>query len=174
VDAGLVNVLTSTTPQGNEALSLVGGLFAEGGDTGGTVTAIVGYTVQTLSGAAAIEDLALDVGPLSSVGTGPNSASVTEYACAGVNVTCTAQNASLILSAAPNGTAQAIFPPVTSLSVAKEITIDAAALNVVTLGSVTNEVSQTDTPEPETASLLGFGCGGVVLFAWRRRLVSKS
>lgn len=171
LDAGLINVLTSTIPQGNEVLTLTSGLTAAGGVTGGTLTGILGYTVQTLSGAAALEDLTLGVGPLTSVGTGPNSATVTEYACAGINVTCTAQNANFVLNAVPNGTDHAVFPPVTSLSVAKKITIDAAALNVVTLGSLTNEVSQVPGQVPEPSSLLlgGLGLLGGLLFGKRRR-----
>lgn len=163
LDASLINVLTSTTPQGNEVLTFIGGLTAVGGLTGGTLQSIIGYTVQTVTGAALIEDLMLSVGPLSQVGTGPNSASVTEYACTGLNVACNGSNANFTLAATPNGAPQhIIFPPVTSLSVAKQLNITAAALNLVTLSSVTNEVSQVQpgtVPEPGTYVLLLSGLG---------------
>lgn len=163
LDADLINVLTSTTPQGNEVLTFIGGLTAVGGLTGGTLESIIGYTVQTVSGAALIEDLSLSVGPLTEVGTGPNSATVTEFACIGVNIACNGSNADFTLTATPNGAPQQIvFPPVTSLSVAKRLNITAAAANLVTLNSVTNEVSQVQPaaiPEPGTYALLFSGLG---------------
>ena len=163
LDATAINVLTSTTPEGNEVLTFTGGLTAVGGANGGTLTGIIDYTVSTLSGAALIEDLTLSMGPLSSLGNGPNSATATEYACLAVNVTCDKNNADFTLSTVPDGTSHLVFPPVSSLSVAKQITINATALNLVTVGSLTNQVSQI--PEPGTWLTL---VSGLALAAARR------
>ncbi len=168
IDASAINVLLSTSPQGNEVLNFFTGLTAVGGANGGQLISTIGYDVSTVTGAALIEDLTLNVGSLQNVGTGPNSASVTEYACVGLNITCTAQNARFLLNAVPNGTDHLTFTPTSSLSVAKQLTLNAAALNTVTLNSMTNEVSQlklpaSGVPEPATASLLGGGLLGLAL-----------
>src|SRR6476469_9987820 len=43
LDASVINVLTSITPQGEEVLTFVGGLAAVGGIPGGTLTGIINY-----------------------------------------------------------------------------------------------------------------------------------
>jgi len=155
VDASLIDVLTSTTPQGNEVLTFAGGISA----TAGTLTAIIGYTVSTLSNAALIEDLTLTVGPVSALDLGHGSSlTVNEYACIGVNIACTANNADFILNAPPGGTHHSVFaPPVSNLSVAKRVDITASALSVVELSSLTNDLSQalpSQVPEPATGAML--------------------
>jgi hypothetical protein len=164
-DASAINVLTSTTPQGNESLVFTGLLSAVGGQAGGTLQSIIRYSVQTLSGAALIEDLTLAVGPVSELNPGASSVSATEYACVGLNIVCDANNADFTLHATPDGQpAHEVFTPVTSLSVAKQLNITAEAGNVVTLSSVTNEISQI--PEPGTYALL---CSGFAILALRRK-----
>lgn len=171
LDAGAINVLTSTTPQGNEVLTFIGGLTANGGVNGGFITGIINYTVSTITGAALIEDLSLSVGPVFSAGLGPNSASAVEYACVGVNVSCNAQNASFVLNAVPNGPADhTVFSPMSSLSVSKRLTINAAALNLVTVQSLTNEVSQV--PEPGTWLTLAAGLVLIYVRRSKRILIS--
>jgi hypothetical protein len=163
LDASLINVLTSTTPQGNHVLEFVGDFGVNAGVLPGTLTALIGYTVQTVSGAALIEDLSISVGPLFELGTGPNSVSATEYVCIGVNVGCDSSNANFLLNADFLLAYHLVFPPVNSLSVSKRLTITAEALNVVRVESLTYEISQV--PEPGTGVLLG---GGLVLAALGR------
>jgi len=160
IDATLVNVLTSISPTGEFILEFTGGLTAAGGANGGVLDEAIGYHVSTLSGAALIDDLVLGVGPLQDVGAGPDSATVDEFACIGLNVRCTGSNANFTLSAIPGNTPSSLkitFAPVSSLSVTKTVKLDAAAGNTVTLQSLTNGVSQvtSSVPEPGTMVLLG-------------------
>jgi hypothetical protein len=173
INPAVINVVTSTRPDGDEVLQFTGGLTATGGVTGGTLEFIIGYTVRTVTGVAMIEDLTLSVGALTQSGLGPNSATVTERACIGVNVNCNSGNAIITLTATPNDAPQYIvFQQVSALSVTKQVRITAAAFNTVTLNSVTNEVSQLLTivdaqvPEPSSYALL---CSGLGVLAFARK-----
>ncbi len=168
LSAATVAVETGVAASGNHFLTFISGAFTVTGGFGDIFDATIFYTVTSLSGAT-ITDLHLRVGSFTANAPG-SSITVTETACFGINFACGTPD--VTLTASPNGIADEVFAPQTSLTVFKRVAVTAEAGNVVTLDSVTNEVSQTQAapiPEPGTWVFMSTGLMGLAFVQRRLR-----
>jgi hypothetical protein len=134
-----------------------------------SIDSVIFYTVSTLNNAATIDDLFLsDNGTQTLTGI----ASVTEQWCVANSIAnCPVGGLNQIFVSNPGtpNNATAVFGPITSLSVSKDISVASGSNGTATITTVTNNFSQVGVPEPASFVTLGGGLLGIGLLRRRAR-----
>ena len=147
--------------------------LTQSGAVGSFLDSTIFYTVSTVNHAATIDDLFLSD---NGVATGTGLASVTEQWCANNAIpSCPIGGLSQIFvstGSTPNN-ATAIFSPISSLSVSKDISVSSGTNGTAAITTVSNNFSQTGVPEPMSCLLLGSGLLGIGLLRKRQGRLRK-
>lgn len=126
----------------------------------------IGFKVSTLNGLATIDQLGLE---FNGNHTGTGSSGVTETYCpGGTLITCPSGLQQIAVTNPPTvlSTTSLTFAAVSSISVSKDIFVDAGNWGTASISNVDNTYGQTGVPEPGTLCLIG---GGLLTVGFLRK-----
>ena len=164
-----INVTPQTTTGDEGFLFTASWSVLASGGIASSLDSTIFFTVSTVNQQKTIDDLFLS---FNGTATNGGAASVTEQWCANNSIAnCGSGQLNQIFVVTPGvpPPVTAVFAPVSSISISKDISVSSGTGGYANITTVTNNFSQTGVPEPASCLMLGAGLLGIGLLRKRAR-----